>query len=123
MSGHSIAFRMCDLEGLESGERAVFDIHKPFYDPDDGELDWDRLGQLYDVYLEYPEGKQVREEWGAWELLMFEYGFGHVGVDLPTMTRRDMEEVLFELFPRKVSTEPESAQEIIGELRAFWQYL
>jgi hypothetical protein len=35
----------------------------------------------------------------------------------------DFEEVLFELFPRKVAVEPEAAAEIVDELRAFWTFL
>jgi hypothetical protein len=35
----------------------------------------------------------------------------------------DAKEVIFSLFPQKVSTEPESAPEIIAQCRAFWQFL
>jgi hypothetical protein len=39
------------------------------------------------------------------------------------MSRRNFEEVVFELFPRKVSTGAESAEAIIAELKAFWEFL
>jgi hypothetical protein len=39
------------------------------------------------------------------------------------MTPADVRTVLFDLFPRKVSAEPGAAQEIVGELRAFWHFL
>jgi hypothetical protein len=40
-----------------------------------------------------------------------------------TMTPEDMKEVLFEVFPRKVSAEPGCGQELVMELRAFWKFL
>ena len=39
------------------------------------------------------------------------------------MTTGDLEEVLYDLFPRKVITERGNGVEIIGELRAFWRFL
>jgi hypothetical protein len=107
----------------ETEGEVVFDIHKPFYDPDEGETDWDRVEELVDLFFESPESEQVAETRGNWVPMMFEYSLGHIGVELPDMKRRDMEEVLFDLFPRKVSTEPESARDIVAQLRAFWQFL
>ena len=39
------------------------------------------------------------------------------------MTTGDLEEVVFDLFPRKVITERGDGAEIIQELRAFWRFL
>jgi hypothetical protein len=39
------------------------------------------------------------------------------------MTPNDLEEVLYDLFPRKVITERGDGAEIIQELRAFWRFL
>jgi len=39
------------------------------------------------------------------------------------MTVSDLEEVLYDLFPRKVITERGDGAEIIQELRAFWHFL
>jgi hypothetical protein len=39
------------------------------------------------------------------------------------MTPEQLQSILFELFPRKVSTEPGCGQEIIQELHAFWTFL
>lgn len=39
------------------------------------------------------------------------------------MTPDDLEEVLYDLFPRKVITERGDGAEIIQELRAFWHFL
>lgn len=106
----------------------MFDIHQSMYRRDE----WDEKvagrysQQLIEQFAESSEGKGVVERQGSvggWVDLMFEYAFRYIGVALPEMTTRDMSEVLFELFPRKVSTEPESAPEIVDELRAFWQFL
>lgn len=39
------------------------------------------------------------------------------------MTTGDLEEVIYDLFPRKVITERGDGAEIIQELRAFWRFL
>jgi hypothetical protein len=39
------------------------------------------------------------------------------------MTLSDFNEVLFQIFPRKVSVEADQAAPIIAELRAFWSFL
>lgn len=39
------------------------------------------------------------------------------------MTPSDLEEVIYDLFPRKVITERGDRAEIIQELRAFWHFL
>jgi hypothetical protein len=72
-----------------------------------------------------PEGKALLESGHelSWPAMMMEYGLGHLGLTPPEMSLPDFDEVVFELFPRKVSTKPESAAEIIEELRAFWQFL
>ena len=54
---------------------------------------------------------------------MFHYYFNYIGGHPVDMTTRDLKEILFSLFPRKVSTEPDSAPEIVAELRAFWQFV
>ena len=38
------------------------------------------------------------------------------------MRPADFEEVLFRVFPRKVSVDASKAEEIVIELRAFWRY-
>src|SRR5205823_983078 len=55
--------------------------------------------------------------------IMMEYYFNYLGGALPSMSVRDFNEVVFQLFPRKVSTEPESAATILAELRAFWNFV
>ncbi len=54
---------------------------------------------------------------------MIHYAISYCGVTPPTMTVNDLEEVLYDLFPRKVITERGDGVEIIQELRAFWHFL
>lgn len=51
------------------------------------------------------------------------YAADYLGVSVSEMSVGDLNEVLFELFPRKVSCDSESAAEIIAEQRAFWTWL
>jgi hypothetical protein len=101
----------------------MFDIHRPFCDPDEGEIDWERVEELVDLFFDSPEAQQFDEEDTDWVWLMIEYSLSYPGVELPDMTTQDMGEVLFSLFPRKVSTDPEAAPEIVRQLKAFWRFL
>lgn len=106
----------------------MFDIHqspKGEYDEwDDGLVD-DYCNGLMEAFAASPEGATVAAQYGgvgrAHSFLY--YGFNYVGSAPPEMSRRDVEEILFELFPRKVSADPDTAGEIIGEMRAFWEFL
>lgn len=108
----------------------AFDIHQPIFD--DGELLEDAARQYEDdllrLFAESPEAKAAAEtdkafSPGNWSSLIFDYAFRYIGVTIPDMTAGDLEEILFELFPAKVSTPAETAPEIIAELKAFWQFL
>ena len=51
-------------------------------------------------------------------------GYTHVGVTLPQMTVEDIDEIINELFPNKVTlADPDDADEVIPEVTAFWQFL
>jgi hypothetical protein len=108
----------------------VFDIRQSIEDRH-GEFDEGKARRytehLIEEFAESPEGQalaeRVEDNIGGWVDLMFEYYFNYIGGHPVDMTTGDLQEVLFELFPRKVSTEPDSAPEIVAELRAFWQFL
>src|SRR5438067_1727373 len=107
----------------------MFDICQSIHHSS-GELDEDKAQKytqhLIEEFAESPEAQPLIERSGGvggWVDMMFHYYFHYVGGPLERMTIRDLQEVLFELFPRKVSTEPDSAPEIIAEVRAFWQFL
>lgn len=106
----------------------MFDFHQSLHD-EYGERDEDKVnGYIDGLTAEFeasPEAQPVREKYGGcgWAASMMEYGFNHLGVSPAEMTLRDFKEVVYELFPEKVSVEPERAGEIIAELRAFWSFV
>ncbi len=60
----------------------------------------------------------------GWARMMIQLGFNHLGKTVPHMSAADAEEILTELFPRKVTlSDPEEAEEVVPELTAFWRYL
>jgi hypothetical protein len=107
----------------------VFDISQSVFTRD-GEIN-ERKAQKYSEHLieefaKAPEGKAIEERFGrvgGWVDLMFEYAFNYIGVDLTDLSTDNMREVLFELFPRKVSTDAGDAPEIVAEFHAFWEFL
>ncbi len=58
----------------------------------------------------------------GWIDLSLRYGADYEGVSLSDFDARVLREVVFELFPRKVSCEASAAPEIVRSLRAFWTY-
>jgi hypothetical protein len=106
----------------------MFDIHQSI--AVDGERDEKRQAALFDALLPAfaasAQGKACRStatRLGSWAELFLVYYFDYLGCTVSDISVSDVREVVFELIPRKVSTEPESAPEIIEELRAFWQFL
>jgi hypothetical protein len=106
----------------------VFDIHQSVWNRS-GELDERKLGKFIDglmrEFAASPEAKPLLDS-GAdvgYAGMMLEYSLNYLGVTPDRMSLPDFNEVVFDLFPRKVSTEPESARETIEELRAFWQFV
>jgi hypothetical protein len=80
---------------------------------------------LRDQFAASPEGQAISQtgtELG-WAGAMIHYAINYPGVTPPTMTANDLEEVVFELFPRKVLAERGDGAEIIQKLRAFWHFL
>jgi hypothetical protein len=82
---------------------------------------------LLKLFSESPEGLELKKnypDFGFWSAQLIYYGFAHIGVDLTHMTVNNVEEIVLDLFPRKISlTSPESAKDAIPELVAFWTYL
>ncbi len=73
------------------------------------------------------EGKEqikANPEMGFWIVQLIHYGFDYIGVTLPQMDERDINEIITDLFPRKISlSSSEDADDAIPELLAFWQFL
>lgn len=106
----------------------MFDIHQSIYDRH-GEIDEGRvenyINGLMDAFVASAEAQSVFDEYGGsdWPTLMMEYAIDYIGVTPPKMSLADFNEVVFQLFPRKVSTEADNAVVIVAELRAFWTFL
>jgi hypothetical protein len=106
----------------------MFDIHQPICDRD-SEIDDERvesyINGLMEEFVASAEAQPVFDQYGdeGWPVPMMRFAIDYIGVTPPEMSLADFNEVVFELFPRKVSTEPESASSIVAELRAFWHFL
>jgi len=83
--------------------------------------------ELLERFAQSPEGQQRLEadpDMGFWAAQLMYYGYQYEGAVLPRMTVGDVQTVVTELFPRKISLEsPEHADDAIPELVAFWKYL
>jgi hypothetical protein len=106
-----------------------FDIRQHVFDATTGEY-------LEDVALAYqeellarfeasPEGQAYHNaghEFG-WSNPFLHYGITYLSVTPPDMTPAHLQEILFDLFPKKVSVPADAAPDIVHELRAFWSFL
>jgi len=83
--------------------------------------------ELLKLFAGSPEGQaraQADPDMGFWVLRLIEYGYNFTGVTPPQMDASDVEELLSDVFPRKISlAAPEQADDAIPELIAFWEYL
>ena len=106
----------------------AFDIHQKVVDQY-GELLEKRAreyqDQLVGLFLESPEGRALIDEGveGGWAGMMMDYGINYLHVTPPQMSPGHLREILFDLFPRKVSADADEAPNIIRELQAFWTFL
>jgi hypothetical protein len=108
----------------------MFDINTSIFDEDSGELDDDLateyIDQLMAEFRESPEAEAINAEFKVlpgWPIAYMDLAVKYIGETPATMSPMESDEIVFELFPRKVSVEADKADEIIGELRAFWNFL
>lgn len=82
---------------------------------------------LVGLFLDSQEGQRRREDdpgVGFWATHLLSYGYNYPGATLPEMSVADVDEIVTELFPRKITlAEPEGADDVIPELTAFWEFL
>jgi len=107
----------------------TFDIHqldRLEYDEAEEIVDeyWDILTELF---CNSPEGQgraEVDPGVGFWVRRFMYYGHSYLSVPLPQISRRHAQEIVADLFPRKISLHsPDDADDAIPELVAFWEYL
>jgi hypothetical protein len=107
----------------------TFDIRQMVVDANTGEYDEEAAIEyqetLEELFAQSPEGAALTEqgETHGWISPFLSYAMSYLGVTPAEMTARDFDEVLFELFPRKVAAGPEEAAAIVDEVRAFWTFL
>jgi hypothetical protein len=113
----------------------TFNLHQldHFKDLDDQaiEASEDYALELIDQFRESPEGQawmssgQVDAEVaGGWIDNVLHYGFAYLNVTLPKMNAQNVNTILTDLFPQKVSLlDPEEAETAIPELLAFWKFI
>ncbi len=105
----------------------LFDIHKPLFQDDDypeEEIEA-YIAALTAGFDASPEAAALDADDARIGLIdaTVRYGASYQGVTPATMTAADLDEILFSIFPRKVSCPPEDAVAIITEQRAFWRFL
>ncbi len=109
----------------------MFDLYQlDKYDDYDDETEaalHNYLDDLLELFAKAPEGQEhqkIYPEMGFWVAQLIKYGYDYVGATIPQMTVRNVEEIITELFPRKISlSSPDDAKETLPELIAFWNYL
>ena len=106
----------------------TFNIHQQIFDRDGLPLEkkarqyQDDLMQLFE---QSPEGQALWNEGiePGWASMMMDFGIHYLSVTPPQMSPDNVRQILFDLFPRKVSASADEAPDIIRELQAFWQFL
>ena len=82
---------------------------------------------VLDQFINSPEGQARLEAdpgLGFWSAQLIDYGYSYIGVTLPQMRVRDINEIVTGLFPRKITVaSPEAVEDTIPELLAFWRFL
>lgn len=82
---------------------------------------------LIKLFYDSPEGRVLRETYpdvGFWAAQLIYYGFQYIGTSIPEMSVEDVDEIVTDLFPRKiVLMSPKDAEPALPELVAFWEYL
>lgn len=96
------------------------------YDEDEEKLEAYQNG-LHELFLESPEGlaqAEIDSEMGFWSYQSVYYAYAYIGVTPPQMETDNMEELLLEVFPRKISVgSPDELTTAVPEIVAFWQFL
>ncbi len=106
----------------------AFDIHQlDELDDFDEEVFYPYHDELLELFHASPEGQafeQTHPSMGFWAHALIEYGYNYTGATLTVMDAGHVDELLTDIFPRKVSlSAPEDADDALPELIAFWEYL
>jgi hypothetical protein len=107
----------------------MFDLNSSILDTAD-ELDEERIERYTDglmaEFAESAEAEAFKQQFDTslgWAATYMSFAAWYFCVTPATITPGETAEILFDLFPRKLSVDADAAHEIITELRAFWQFL
>lgn len=99
-------------------------------DPDSSEAESafeNYVNNIIHQFEESPEGKlysNIYNEIGFWSYRFVDFAYNYSGVSLPNVKVYHVDEILNDLFPRKITiNSPDEANRIIPELIVFWEYL
>lgn len=82
------------------------------------------VSALSEEFVESPEFQALSDHPQSNFLHIYlDYAARHLGTSAGDMTYADSNEILFDLFPRKVSIDAAAASAVISEIRAFWQFI
>ncbi len=106
----------------------TFNIHQQVFNRDGRPLEKKASQyqeQLLQLFEQSPEGQALRDEGieAGWASMLIDFGMNYLSVTPSQMAPHHLREILFELFPRKVSAAATEVPDIICELQAFWQFL
>lgn len=105
-----------------------FNIHQQVFDEDGDYLEEEGQryrDQLVELFEASPEAQELQSEGiePGWTSMLLDYAMSYLEVTPPQMTTDSLQELLFDLVPRKVSAPPEDAPSIIREMQLFWTFL
>jgi hypothetical protein len=102
----------------------TFDVRRQLESEDYDEKDFSHyVEELQALFAESAEAKALEDRDATWVDPFVRYAFDYCGATPATMGPEDVEEVLLDVYPRKVMTEPEDAKGIVNETRAFFKFL
>lgn len=106
----------------------MFDIHQSIHDSESGQLDedkkYDYIDGILQAFHESPECRELPDNGDIRYCGMFlDYVFNYIRGSLPNLSASEVREVVFEIFPRKVSMSAESGPRAMAEWRAFFAFL
>ena len=106
----------------------TFNIHQQVFDRDGTPFEKKASqyqDQLLQLFEQSSEGQALRGEGidRNWTSLLIDFWINYLSVTPPQMAPHHLREILFELFPRKVSASADEAPNIIREFQLFWQFL
>ncbi len=108
----------------------MFDIKTSIMDEYGEEVKYEALcsyiDEIMNEFAASPEAREFEDNYDRsvfWAVTFMEYAGNYFGENMAEISPGTAEEIIFDIFPRKVSVDACKASDIITELRAFWEFL